>query len=105
MCWSRFPKQKNDLPEIALAFIKELEQEQGAKVAAIRLDNSGENRALKAAWEQEWLGIKFEFTAHNAPQQNKRIKRKFAKYALWAHARHDERRASARYHQFVDESS
>ena len=78
MCWSRFPKQKSDLPAIALAFIKELEQENGIKVASIQLDNSGENRALKAACNQEGLGIKFEFTAPNTPEQNGQVERKFA---------------------------
>ena len=78
MVWSRFPKQKSDLPAIAMAFIKELEQENDIKVASIRLDNSGENRALEAACKQEGLGIKFEFTAPNTPEQNGRVERKFA---------------------------
>ena len=78
MCWSRFPKQKSNLPEIALFFIKELEQEEGTKVASIRLDNSGKNRALEVACKQEGLGFKFEFTAPNTPEQNGRIERKFA---------------------------
>ena len=78
MRWSRFPKQKSDLSEIALAFIKKLEQEQGTKVAFIRLDNSGENRALEAACKQEGLGIEFEFTVPNTPQQHGRIERTFA---------------------------
>ena len=78
MCWSRFPKQKSDLQKIALAFIKELEQEEGTAVASIRLDNSGENRTLKASCKQEGVGIKFEFTAPNTPEQNRRIERKFA---------------------------
>ena len=69
---------KSDLPVIALAFIKELEQEEGTKVASIQLDNLGENRALEAACKQEELGIKFEFTAPNTPEQNGRIERKFA---------------------------
>ena len=78
MCWSRSQKQKSDLPEIALAFIKKLEQEEGTKVATIRLDNSGEKRALEAACKQEGLCIKFEFTAPNTPEQNGRIEREFA---------------------------
>ena len=78
MCWSRFPKEKSDLPDITLAFIKELEQEDGIKVARIRLDNSGENRALESMCKQEGLGIQFEFTALNTPQQNGRVERKFA---------------------------
>ena len=106
MCRSRFPKQKSDLQEIALDFVKELEQEEGAKVAFIRIDNSGENRALEAACKQEGLGIKFEFTAPNTPEQNWRIERKFATL-LWANARHDEchAKAKARHQHFVDRSS
>ena len=72
------PKKKSELPSITLAFIKELEQEQGIKMASIRLDNSGENRALESICKQEGLDIKFEFTAPNTPQQNGRVERKFA---------------------------
>ena len=55
-----------------------MEQKQGTKGAAIRLDNSGDNHTLEAACKQEWLGIKVEFTAPNTPQQNGRIERKIA---------------------------
>ena len=71
-------KTKSDLPPIALAFVKELEQENDIKVASIRLDNSGENRALEAACKQEGMGTKFEFTAPNTPEHNGRVERKFA---------------------------
>jgi hypothetical protein len=39
---------------------------------------SGENFALAQSCNREGLGIKFEFTAPNTPQQNRRAECKFA---------------------------
>ena len=46
-------------------------------VKIIRCDNAGENRAFEEACKQEGLGLKFEYTAPNTPQQNGRVERKF----------------------------
>ena len=76
-CWSRFVKKKSDLPKTVVSFIKGLKNTFGIQVKSIRLDNSGENLALQELCEQEGLGIKFEFTAPNTPQQNGRVERKY----------------------------
>ena len=75
--WSFFLKQKSDLKDITIALIKELKQAYDIDVKIIRCDNSGENNSLQKACKQEGLGIKFEFTAPDTPQQNGRVERRF----------------------------
>ena len=48
------------------------------KVKFIRCDNAGENQTAEALCKQEGLGIIFEYTAPNTPQQNGRVERRFA---------------------------
>ena len=45
---------------------------------AIRCDNAGENKQFEKDATKDNLGLKFEYTAVNTPQQNGRIERKFA---------------------------
>ena len=58
--------------------ILDLKTKYNIAVMHICCDNSGENYALEKSCKREGLGIKFEFTAPNTPQQNGRAERKFA---------------------------
>jgi hypothetical protein len=70
-------KQKSETKDILIALIKELKQAYNIEVKTIRCDNSGENNALQRSCKQEGLGIVFEYTALNTPQQNGRVERRF----------------------------
>jgi hypothetical protein len=70
-------KQKSETKDIMIALIKELQQAYGIEVKTIWCDNSGENNALQKSCKQEGLGIVFEYTAPNTPQQNGRVERRF----------------------------
>ncbi|MCP4746914.1 MAG: transposase family protein [Desulfobacteraceae bacterium] len=71
-------KNKRNVKDEILALIKQLNAKFCITVIYIRCDNEGENLALEKACEQEGLGITFEYTAPNTPQQNGRVERKFA---------------------------
>ena len=58
--------------------IKHLKATLNYQVKYIRCDNAGENRALEDNMKKEGLGIIFEYTAPNTPQQNGRVERAFA---------------------------
>jgi hypothetical protein len=69
--FSKFYPKKNDMIEPACAQLQKWKQA-GLGVTHIRLDNAGENtklqeRAESAAWK---LGVQFEYTARDTPQQN-----------------------------------
>ena len=76
--WSFFLKQKSDLKDVVLPFLKDITATYGYKIVNIRCDNAGENTALEKLCKQEGLGITFEYTAPGTPQQNGRLERKFA---------------------------
>ena len=50
----------------------------GKETKFIRCDNAGENLATERLCRKEGLGIEFEYTAPNSPQQNGRVERRFA---------------------------
>lgn len=78
MKWSYFIKRKEDLPETFMTFLKERDGE-GKKVKIVRLDNAGENKALRdmVAESDKFRTIRFEFTAPRTPQQNGVVERAF----------------------------
>jgi len=78
--FSFFLKEKSQTSEIMIPFLKLLERRFGRGVKFIRCDNSGENRVLQKECDKNGLGIEFEFTAPNTPQQNGRVERKFATF-------------------------
>ena len=78
MNWSFFLRHKSETARVVLKFIKKLMNEEGINVEIIRCDNAGENYKLKEVLENENMGIKFEFTAVDTPQQNGKVERKFA---------------------------
>ena len=84
-CFSFFLKSKDKTAEVLIPFLKDLHARLGRGMEYIRCDNAGENLALKCKCEKAGLGIKFELTAPNTPQQNWRVERKFA--TLWGRVR------------------
>ena len=75
--WSFFLKEKSELKDVMLSLVRELQEKYGVTVKAIRGDNSGENNAFEKLCKQEGMGIQFEYTAPNTPQQNGRVERRF----------------------------
>jgi hypothetical protein len=80
--FSDFYPKKNDMVEPTCQLFKKWEQE-GMPVKVVRLDNAGENKLLQDRCEsKDWkLGIKFEFTARDTPQQNSLAEVAFATIA------------------------
>jgi len=79
MKFSLFLKQKSDVKEKLIPFLKELQDTYGRCVDHIRCNNAGENRALESACIDKELGIVFEYIAPGTPQQNGVVERAFAK--------------------------
>jgi len=78
MKFSLFLKQKSDVKDKFIPFLKELRDTYGRRVDHIRCNNAGENRALKSTCIDKELGIGFEYTAPGTPQQNGVMERAFA---------------------------
>jgi len=77
MKFSMFLKQKSEVKESFIPFLKELCHMYGIKIEHIRCDNAGDH-ALKDLCIEKDLGIIFEYTALGTPQQNGVVKRAFA---------------------------
>ena len=73
---SSFLKRKSDQIDLLPVWTKELKAKYGIDIKSIRLDNSGENRSLQKECDKQNLGIIFEFTAPDTPQQNSVVERK-----------------------------
>ena len=73
-----FLKQKLDMKEKLVPFLKELHHTYGIKIKHIRCDNAGKNRALEDLCIEKDLGIVFEYTPPVTPQQNGVVERAFA---------------------------
>ena len=71
MKWSEFYERKSDMVEPTCIQFNKWKQD-GKPVGIVRCDNGGENKALETRCESaDWkLGIVFEWTARNTPQQN-----------------------------------
>ena len=76
-CFSFFLQRKKDTPKTILQLIKHL-RTKGKYVKKIRCDNAGENQKTEEVCKELGLGIDFEYSAPNSPQQNGRVERKFA---------------------------
>jgi hypothetical protein len=59
-----------------ITLIKQL-RSKGITVKIIRCDNAGENVSFQKEAEELNLGLVFEYTAPDTPQQNGRVERKF----------------------------
>ena len=77
MAFASFLAKKSQVKEHIVPLICEL-QNKGKVVKYIRCDNAGENTKLKEECDRLNLGVEFEFTAPNTPQQNGIVERKFA---------------------------
>ena len=74
-------KAKNDQNDLVLKQLRKMKKN-GTPVKFIRLDNSGENKALQELVDNDpVLNVSFEFTPRDSPQYNGRVERKFA--FLW----------------------
>ena len=58
--------------------IKDLEQKHNCKTKYLRCDNAGENHKTEEECYKQGLGITFEYTSPNTPQQNGKVERRFA---------------------------
>ena len=76
--WSFFLKTKSEVSKRIVELVKHLKKNMGYEVKTMRCDNAGENLMTETACSEEGLGINFEYTAVNTPQQNGRVERKFA---------------------------
>ena len=77
MTFASFIARKGQVKEHIVPLIHQL-RNKGKTVKYIRCDNAGENIKLKEECDRQKLGIEFEFTAPNTPQQNGVVERKFA---------------------------
>jgi len=77
MKFSLFLKQKSDVKERFIPFLKELRDTYQRHVHHIRCDNAGENQALEIVCIDKELCIVFEYTAPGTPQQNGAMERAF----------------------------
>ena len=62
---------------MVLKFLSNLKASNNIQVEYIRLDNSGENKALDQEFLLLGLVIRFEYTAPDTPQQNGVVERSF----------------------------
>ena len=83
--FSYFLKKKSETAARVVALIKHLKTTLDYQVKFIRCDNAGENLKLEEASKKEGLGVVFEYTAPNTPQQNGKVERGFA--TLYGRAR------------------
>ena len=60
-----------------LGFVKNFARILGRPIKRIRCDNAGKNQELERECKKEGMGIFFEYTAPDSPQQNGRVKREF----------------------------
>ena len=67
---SFFLKKKSDQIKILSIWIKGIAKKHRIEIKRIRLDNSGENKSLQKECDKQNLGIIFELTAPETPQQN-----------------------------------
>jgi hypothetical protein len=79
MKWSFFLRSKSELAKITMQHLEEL-MANGDEVKYIRMDNAGENMALKRNVKKnpKLAKIEFEITSPNTPQQNGKVERSFA---------------------------
>ena len=78
--WSMFLKQKNDLVNEGVRFLKQRMREFKHRIF-VRCDNSGENLALRKEVGERGMDIVFEMTSPGTPQQNGKVEKKIA--VMW----------------------
>ena len=78
MCWSFFLKSKGETYMKIHGLIVELKAKYNKVVKFLRCDNAGEYKKTEEYLKEKGMGIQFEYSAPNTPQQNGRVERKFA---------------------------
>jgi len=78
-CWSLFLKAKSGLlKDQVIPWIRTIQKTHGVHIKVLRCDNAGENNSLEASIQATTdLTTRFEYTAHDAPEQNGVLERKF----------------------------
>ena len=75
--WSYFLKEKAEKIEKIVNLIWYLRRKLNIKVEKIRGDKSTENKMLQKECENQGMGIVFEYTERDTPEQNGKVERKF----------------------------
>ena len=78
MCWSFFLKAKSETHVKIHGLVCELKDRFNKMVRVLRCDNAGENKKTEEYMKEKGIGIQFEYSAPNTPQQNGKVERKFA---------------------------
>ena len=68
MIWIRFSKNKSDLKDEVIPFIKIIHSRQ--PISFIRCDNAGENQAMYQSLDPLIIPLTFEYTPRDTPQHN-----------------------------------
>lgn len=76
--WSYFLRYKSQVKDKMVELIKHLDRKHNYNVKYLRCDNAGENIKTEEECHKQGLGVTFEYTSPNTPQQNGRVERKFA---------------------------
>ena len=71
-------KRKSETAGKVIALIKHLKADLNYQVKYIRCDDAGENLKLEEESKKVGLGVIFEYSAPNTPQQNGKVERAFA---------------------------
>ena len=66
--WSYFLKEKSELEDIMLIFLKYLKSTQGINVRYTNCNNASENESFESVCKQEGMVIEFEYTVPGTPQ-------------------------------------
>ena len=75
MIWSRFEKNKSELKDEVIPFIKHIQSRH--PISFIRCDNKGENQSLDQALDPLVIPLTFEYTPRDTPQHNGVFERKY----------------------------
>ena len=78
MKWTWILKNKSELKDKFLTFIKDLRSKHKIEIKKMRCDNAGKNKAFIKACKKGGVGIHFKEMAPGTPQQNGLVKRSFA---------------------------
>ena len=85
MKWTWILKNKSELKDKLLPFIKDLKAKHKIEVKHMWCNNAGENKAFVKACEKAGLGIDFKEMAPGTPQHNGLVERLFV--TLYGHVR------------------
>ena len=82
----KFFLKKLNLKNVKMGLIKNLKTKYNIQVQYLCFYNRGENVDFKRTNKQEWMGIKFKYTALGTPQQISHVEWKLITLFNWVHA-------------------